>query len=79
MDLPHLLSTPRARKLYISNERHVVSLQSTDFFFLRRSSQIFSPNLSKVEENTTYSNIQKIKQFALYVWITGLRVNEDEG
>ena len=32
MDLPHLLSTPRARKLYISNERHMVSLQSTDFF-----------------------------------------------
>ena len=77
MDLPHLPSTPRVRKLYISNERHVVSLQSTDFFL--RSSQIFSPNLSKVEENTTYSNIQKIKQFALYVWITGLRINEDEG
>ena len=55
----------------------MVSLQSTDFFL--RSSQIISPNLSKVEENTTYSNIQKIKQFVLYVWITGLRINEDEG
>ena len=31
-----------------------------------------------VDENTAYSNIQKINQFARYVWIACLRVNEDE-
>ena len=53
----------------------MVSLQSIVFFCLRRASQIFPPN---VDENTAYSNVQKINQFARYVWITCLRVNEDE-
>ena len=44
-------------------------------FCLRRASQISPPD---VDENTAYSNIQKINQFARYVWIACLRVNEDE-
>ena len=75
MDLPHLPSAPRAQKLYIPSERPVVPLQSTDFLPTEGISDLPPPD---VDENTAYSNIQKINQFARYVWIACLRVNEDE-
>ena len=46
-------------------------------FFFAYGGHLRSPP-PDVDENTAYSNIQKINQFARCVWIACLRVNEDE-